>query len=118
MSCIQATTTYKPSLGPAVRRQYKRLETVYCASLSSIFDQKSRNFTCGKLAYSPPKYKRLAPICGMGGAGSAGSSDDVSNILSILLSCNLILKGVVHSILLIGKITSFFVWHLLNLILV
>ncbi|KAF3337879.1 hypothetical protein FCM35_KLT18466 [Carex littledalei] len=77
MSCIQATTTYKPSLGPAVRRQYKRLETVYCASLSSTFDQKSRNFTCVNVAYSPPKYKRLTAICGIGGASSAGSSDDL-----------------------------------------
>jgi hypothetical protein len=83
MSCIQATTTYKPSLGPVVRKHYKRLETVYCASLYSTFDQKSRKFTCAKLAYSPPKYKRLAPICSIGGAGSAGSSDDPFSMESL-----------------------------------
>jgi hypothetical protein len=93
MSCIQATTTYKPSLGRVVRKHHKSLEPVYCASLSSTFYQKPRSLTSARLAYSAPKYKRLAPIRGIGGAGSAASNDDVSRTLCILLYFNQILHG-------------------------
>ncbi|KAJ3696836.1 hypothetical protein LUZ61_000541 [Rhynchospora tenuis] len=82
MSCIQATTTYKPSLGPVVRR-HKRLETVCSAPLSSIVCYKSTNLAHAKLACSASKYKRLTPICSIGGAGDAASSDDPFSMESL-----------------------------------